>query len=74
MTGPHPQLSRRGFLGASAGAAMAVTLGPALGTALSSPAAAADARGRLIPAGKVGTILYTQRDAIGRPGSPPAAR
>ena len=67
MTGPHPQLSRRGFLGASAGAAMAVTLGPALGTALGSPAAA-DARGRLIPTGKVGTILYTQRDAVGRPG------
>jgi len=39
MTGPPPQLSRRGFLSVSAGAAMAVTLGPVLGTALGSPAA-----------------------------------
>jgi len=35
-----PRISRRRFLGASAGAAMAVTLGPALDTALGSPAAA----------------------------------
>jgi len=68
MTAPHPQMSRRGFLGASAGAAMAVTLGSAATPALGAAAAATDARGRLIPAGKVGTILYTQRDAVGRAG------
>ena len=38
---------------------------PGPGTA----AAATDPRGRLIPAGKVGTILYTQRDADGRAGT-----
>jgi sugar phosphate isomerase/epimerase len=59
------RLSRRGFLGASAGAALAVTLGPG---ARPAAAAAGTGNGRLIPAGKVGTILFTQRDAVGRPG------
>ena len=68
MTPARPQMSRRRFLGASAGAAMAVTLGPALATGVGPAAAATGSRGRLIPAGKVGTILFTQRDAVGRAG------
>jgi sugar phosphate isomerase/epimerase len=57
-------LSRRRFLGTSAG----LTIGAATGglASLATPAAAATRR--LIPDGKVGTITFTQRDVPGRLG------
>jgi len=56
-------LSRRRFLGTTAG----LTLGAAAGgIAPLAAAAAAAPSGRLIPAGKVGTITFTQRDVPGR--------
>ena len=56
-------LSRRRFLGTTAG----LTIGAAAGglTPLAG-ASAATPRGRLIPEDKVGTIAYTQRDVPGR--------
>lgn len=51
-------LSRRRFLGTTAGLAVGAAGG---GTLLTGAAAAAEGR-RLIPRGKVGTILYSQRD------------
>ena len=54
-------LSRRQFMAASTGLAAASVAGPLL----ASPAAAAG-NGVLIPRGKLGIILYTVRDAIGR--------
>jgi len=59
-------LSRRRFLGTTAG----LTLGAAAGgiAPLTGAAAAAAPNGRLIPAGKVGTITFTQRDVPGRLG------
>ena len=60
--------SRRHFLKASAGAAAAAAtlaaVGP--GAALAGPPARRGAP--LVPSGKVGTILFTQRDAISRRG------
>lgn len=53
-------LSRRQLVAASTGLAAASMIGP-----LSSPAAAAG-KGVLIPRGKLGIILYSVRDAIGR--------
>ena len=65
MTQPRTSLNRRGFLGLSAGAALAMTVGTG---APPAAAGAAAGNGRLIPAGKVGTILFTQRDAVSRAG------
>jgi hypothetical protein len=62
------QLSRRGFLGVSAGAAAlaaAAQLGPT--TAFAAPPRIGG-NGRLIPPGKLGTITFTQRDVPGRLG------
>ena len=60
-------LSRRSLLkiGAGCGAAAVVGMSP-LGTSGALAAPAAGKGGRLIPAGKVGTIAYTQRDVPGR--------
>jgi sugar phosphate isomerase/epimerase len=59
---PAWRLTRRRFLGTTAGLAIGATAG---GLApLAAPAAAATRR--LIPDGKVGTITYTQRDVPGR--------
>ena len=55
-----PGLSRRHFLGASAGLAVGVT------TSAFNPLTALAGNGRLIPQGKVGTITFTQRDVPGR--------
>ena len=57
------QLSRRQLLKASAAGAVAAGIGP---LAVSSVRAAGN--GRLIPAGKVGTITFTQRDVPSRVG------
>lgn len=61
-------LSRRQFLkvgaGVTAGAATLAALGPS--AVLAAPPAGKG--GRLIPAGKVGTITFTQRDVPGRVG------
>lgn len=59
-------LSRRSFLGATAGAAAvaaAANLGPT--SAFAAPALRS-ANGKLIPEDKVGTILFTQRDTRNR--------
>ena len=61
-----PELSRRKFLGAAAAGAAAVALVPVGAT--SAFAAKPGPNGRLIPAAKVGTITYTQRDVPGRLG------
>lgn len=65
---PDAYFSRRDFLKASAGAAAAAAtlaaVGP--GAVLAAPPAARGAP--LVPPGKVGTILFTQRDAISRRG------
>ncbi len=53
-------LSRRHFLGASAGLAVGMT------TSAFNPLTALAGNGRLIPQGKVGTITFTQRDVPGR--------
>jgi hypothetical protein len=60
--------SRRDFLKASAGAAAAAATLAALGPAAVLGAPPAGKGGRLVPPGKVGTILFTQRDAISRRG------
>jgi sugar phosphate isomerase/epimerase len=60
------KVSRRRILQAGAGLAGAATLASmGSGAVLAGPGSA---RGRLIPAGKVGTITYTQRDVPGRIG------
>jgi sugar phosphate isomerase/epimerase len=69
----EPMISRRRVLQLGAGAAMFAALGTLPSTALANPLAAAGragerANGRLVPPGKVGTILYTQRDAVSRRG------
>ena len=61
-----PELSRRKFLGAAAAGAAAVALVPVGAT--SAFAAKPGPNGRLIPAAKVGTITFTQRDVPGRLG------
>jgi hypothetical protein len=61
------KFSRRQLLAAGAGSAVLAGLGP-----LSSVAMAAG-NGRLIAAGKVGTITFTQRDVPGRIGIAAAA-
>ena len=53
-------LSRRRFLGASAGLAVGVT------TSAFDPLTAFAGNGRLIPPGKVGTITFIERDVPGR--------
>jgi sugar phosphate isomerase/epimerase len=53
-------LSRRHFLGATAGLAVGATTGAL------HPITALAGNGRLIPQGKVGTITFTQRDVPGR--------
>ena len=68
----NPTLSRRRLLQAGAGAmaASAVAAGlPVMAFAAPAPGKG----GRLIPAGKVGTITYTQRDVPGRIGIAAAA-
>ena len=57
------QLSRRQLLKASAAGAIAAGMGP-----LAVTGVRAAGNGRLIPAGKVGTITFTQRDVPGRIG------
>jgi len=60
-------ISRRNLLRMGAGAAAAAALAPlTTSTALAAPSPATS--GRLIPAGKVGTITFTQRDVPGRLG------
>ncbi len=61
-----PELNRRTFLGAAAGAA-ALALAP-LGAPGAAAAPKAGQGGRLIPPPRVGTITYTQRDVPGRLG------
>jgi hypothetical protein len=66
MASNHKISRRRLMAGAGAAAAAAFTpLGP---TSLFTPSAASAASGRLIPDGKVGTILYSQRDVPSRIG------
>jgi hypothetical protein len=59
------ELHRRRFLGLGAGALMVAALSP---TAALAQVKGSNGNGRLIPDGKVGTILYTQRDAVSRQG------
>src|SRR5262245_58376674 len=62
------RISRRRLM-AGAGVAAAAAVGPAAVFAPAAAAAATDAAsGRLIPDGKVGNILYSQRDVPGRLG------
>jgi sugar phosphate isomerase/epimerase len=58
-------MHRRRFLGLGAGALMVAAMSP---TAALAQVKGGSANGRLIPTGKVGTILFTQRDAISRRG------
>ena len=61
--------SRRQMLGWGVGGAAAMALAPLGGTsAYAAPRTAKGPNGRLIPADKVGTITYTQRDVPGRFG------
>ena len=61
--------SRRQMLGWGVGGAAAMALSPLGGTsAYAAPRAAKGPNGRLVPADKVGTITYTQRDVPGRLG------
>jgi len=60
------KLSRRRFLAASGGVAVSAAALASLGPLATTRAQAAS--GRLIPAGKVGTITFTQRDVPGRVG------
>ena len=60
-------LSRRQLLRIGAGGAVAVGLAP-LGPSAVLAAPPEVLAGRLIPAGKVGTITFTQRDVPGRVG------
>ncbi|WP_380169293.1 hypothetical protein [Jannaschia sp. R86511] len=60
-------VSRRSFFGATAGA-MALVASAAASTSPAFASTRAVANGRLIPDRRVGTILYTQRDAISRQG------
>jgi hypothetical protein len=68
----NPTLSRRRLLQAGAGAAAATALAGLPVTAFAAPKAGTG-NGRLIPAGKVGTITFTQRDVPGRVGIAAAA-
>jgi hypothetical protein len=61
------RISRRRLI-AGAGAAAAATFTPFGPTSLFTPNAASAAGGRLIPDGKVGTILFSQRDVPSRIG------
>jgi hypothetical protein len=61
------KISRRRLM-AGAGAAAAATFTPFGPTSLFTPSAASAAGGRLIPDGKVGTILFSQRDVPSRIG------
>jgi hypothetical protein len=61
-------LSRRNLLKIGAGTAAATALGPLGIPGLFAAPAVGAGNGRLIPAGKVGTIAYTQRDVPGRLG------
>jgi len=65
----NSKISRRSLM-AGAGIAAAAAATGALSPAgvFAAPAAATDGSGRLIPDGKVGTILFTQRDVPGRLG------
>jgi sugar phosphate isomerase/epimerase len=63
----NPTLSRRRLLQAGAGAAAVTALAGLPVTAFAAPKAG-KGNGRLIPAGKVGTITFTQRDVPGRIG------
>ena len=60
-------LSRRSLLKIGAGCGAAAVLSP-LGTSAALAAPPDGKGGRLIPAGKVGTIMFTQRDVPGRLG------
>jgi hypothetical protein len=60
-------LSRRSLLKIGAGCGAAAVLSP-LGASAALAAPPADKGGRLIPAGKVGSIMFTQRDVPGRLG------
>lgn len=71
-TDPTTRPTRRGVLHGTAGAAVLAALGP-VPTALAGPPpqprpGTANGRGRLIPSAKLGTILFTQRDAVSRRG------
>jgi len=61
------KVTRRKLLGMGAGGAALALLAPFAPAALAAPVAG-NGKGRLIPAGKVGTITYTQRDVPGRLG------
>ena len=58
-------LDRRRFLGLGAGSLMVAALAP---TGALAQVQSRGGNGRLIPPPRVGTILYTQRDAISRWG------
>jgi sugar phosphate isomerase/epimerase len=68
----HYSTTRRRALQMGAGAALLAALGPlpgALAKPSPTPGREGDrANGRLVPADKLGTILFTQRDAISRRG------
>jgi sugar phosphate isomerase/epimerase len=61
------KVTRRKLLGMGAGGAALALLAPFAPAALAAPVAG-NGKGRLIPAGKVGTITFTQRDVPGRLG------
>src|SRR5512134_659317 len=69
----NPTISRRRLLQAGAGVAAASALGAAM-PVMAFAAPASGKGGRLIPAGKVGTITFTQRDVPGRIGIAASAR
>jgi hypothetical protein len=62
------RISRRRLLQASAGTAAAAALSPLAGTSVFAAPGATNAKGRLIPEDKVGTITFTQRDVPSRRG------
>src|ERR671919_178067 len=57
------RLSRRGFIGAAAGAAAVAALGSRAPTSLAQASGKGE---RLIPPGKFGIQLFTVRDAVSR--------
>ncbi|MEU2552201.1 sugar phosphate isomerase/epimerase family protein [Streptomyces sp. NPDC014684] len=65
--GFNSNLNRRRFM-VGAGAAVAAALSPIGPASVFTPARASAANGRLIPAGKLGTITYSQRDVPTRVG------
>jgi sugar phosphate isomerase/epimerase len=67
------KVSRRQVLKAGAGTAAAAAILPMTGASVFAAPSAGNGKGRLIPAGKVGTITFTQRDVPGRIGIAAAA-